>query len=90
VSDEDLIGAATEVAPKVDAILLDSSNLTLAIQELGGTGRVHYWTLSEDSRANRRKPVFLAENPKADNVRSAVEASKPLGIDVRSGVGTGP
>jgi hypothetical protein len=75
VSDEDSIGAATEVAPKVDAILLDSSNLTLAIQELGDTGRVHYWTFSEDSRANRHKPVFLAESLKADNGCTGFEAS---------------
>jgi phosphoribosylanthranilate isomerase len=32
---------AVAIAPQVDAILLDSGNPTLAMKELGGTGRVH-------------------------------------------------
>src|SRR5688572_8139560 len=36
---------ALSAAPFVDALLLDSGSKTSAIKELGGTGRVHDWSL---------------------------------------------
>jgi len=41
---------AMQVAPDVNAILLDSGNPALAIKELGGTGRRHDWALSRQIR----------------------------------------
>jgi phosphoribosylanthranilate isomerase len=38
---EDLIAEIAATVPYADAILLDSGNPTLAVKELGGTGRVH-------------------------------------------------
>ena len=46
VTDEASVDCALEVADGVDALLLDSGNPTLAVKELGGTGRVHNWQLS--------------------------------------------
>src|SRR3954453_15199287 len=46
VGGEASIEEARDVARHVDAILLDSGNQSLAVKELGGTGRVHDWRLS--------------------------------------------
>ncbi len=80
------IGEADEVAPHVDAVLLDSGNPTLAAKELGGTGRVHDWRISRQIRERLDVPVFLAGGLRADNVAAAIEAVRPYGIDVCSGV----
>lgn len=80
------IDEADEVAPHVDAVLLDSGNPTLAAEELGGTGRVHDWRISRQIRERLDVPVFLAGGLRADNVAAAIEAVRPYGIDVCSGV----
>src|SRR5436305_1634211 len=41
---------AIEVAPYVHGILLDSGNPSLAVKELGGTGRRHNWEISRKIR----------------------------------------
>ena len=41
----------------VDALLLDSGNPTLAVQELGGTGRVHDWSISRRIRDTIGVPI---------------------------------
>src|SRR5205085_618207 len=45
VRDENSVRQAAQVSGKVDAILLDSGQPTLAIKQLGGTGRTHDWAL---------------------------------------------
>lgn len=83
---EQSVCEAKEIAPHVDALLLDSGNPHLAVKELGGTGRVHDWTHSRRIVAECGKPVFLAGGLRADNVRSAIDAVNPFGIDLCSGV----
>ena len=46
VQDESSVDEAAAIAPRVDAILLDSGNQKLPVKELGGTGRAHNWTIS--------------------------------------------
>ena len=46
VTGPESIDEGLAVAPVVDAILLDSGNPTLAVKQLGGTGRVHDWEVS--------------------------------------------
>ena len=58
------------------------------MKELGGTGRVHDWTLSRHIRETSGVPLFLAGGLRAGNVAAAVEAVEPFGIDVCSGVRT--
>ncbi|HEU4836183.1 MAG TPA: phosphoribosylanthranilate isomerase, partial [Pyrinomonadaceae bacterium] len=60
VTGPEAIDEAIAVAPQVDAILLDSGNQSLAIKELGGTGRTHDWTLSRKIREAIEVPLFLA------------------------------
>ena len=88
VMGEESVEEARAVAPYVDAILLDSGNQSLAVKELGGTGRAHDWRISRKIRESIVQPLFLAGGLKAGNVAEAIEAVQPFGIDVCSGVRT--
>jgi len=88
VTGPESIDEAQRIAPEVDAILLDSGNPNLQIKELGGTGRTHNWEISRKIRETAGKPVFLAGGLHAGNVRAAIEAVEPFGLDVCSGVRT--
>jgi phosphoribosylanthranilate isomerase len=79
---------AKSVAPFVDAILLDSGNQSLAVKELGGTGRVHNWTISRRIRESVEVPIFLAGGLNHMNVAQCIEEVGPFGVDVCSGVRT--
>ena len=82
------IDEAVAIAPQVSALLLDSGNPTLAVKELGGTGRVHDWSISRRIREAVDVPVFLAGGLRPGNVKEAVEAVQPFGLDICSGVRT--
>lgn len=86
--DEASVDEALALAEQVDALLLDSGNPSLAVKELGGTGRVHNWQLSRQIREQASKPVFLAGGLHAGNVREAIETVEPFGLDLCSGVRT--
>lgn len=88
VRDATSVDEARAVAPYVDAILLDSGNPTLSVKELGGTGRVHDWSLSRRIRDAIGIPLFLAGGLRAENVAEAVRVVQPYGVDVCSGVRT--
>jgi phosphoribosylanthranilate isomerase len=88
VLDEGSVEEAVRVSESVDALLLDSGNPNLKIKELGGTGRTHDWSLSRRIVEQARTPVFLAGGLNAQNVRQAIEAVQPFGIDLCSGVRT--
>ena len=88
VRDEDAIREAVEVSGKVDAILLDSGQPTLAIKQLGGTGRTHDWEISRRLRDAVDAPVFLAGGLNPDNVGRAIARVAPFGVDVCSGLRT--
>src|SRR2546423_2539927 len=82
------VDEAIEVAPHVDAVLLDSGNQSLAIKELGGTGRTHDWKLSRRIREAIDVPLFLAGGLNPTNVAAAIREVQPFGIDVCSGLRT--
>lgn len=88
VIDERSVDEALEIAPQVDALLLDSGNPNLAVKELGGTGRVHNWALSRQIVDQSSRPVFLAGGLKAENAKAAMDAVQPWGLDLCSGVRT--
>jgi phosphoribosylanthranilate isomerase len=79
---------AVSVAPYVNGILLDSGNQSLAIKELGGTGRTHNWEISRAIREAVHVPVFLAGGLNAANVAEAISLVQPFGVDICSGVRT--
>lgn len=86
VSDAAVIDEARQLAPLVDAFLLDSGNPTLAVKELGGTGRVHDWDVSRRLVADVGRPVFLAGGLRVDNVVRAIETVRPFGLDLCTSV----
>jgi phosphoribosylanthranilate isomerase len=88
VTDEESLMKAKTAAEQVDALLLDSGNPALAVKELGGTGRVHDWSLSRRIRDAVPKPVFLAGGLRSSNVQEAIAAVQPFGLDLCSGVRT--
>lgn len=88
VEDDSILALAAEYAPLVDALLLDSGRPSLAVAELGGTGRAHDWDISRRLVAASPVPVFLAGGLKPDNAAAAIDTVRPFGLDVCSGVRT--
>ena len=84
VTDPESVDEAIAMAPHVDAILLDSGNQSLAVKELGGTGRTHDWSLSRKISEAIEVPLFLAGGLNSTNVAAAIREVQPYGIDVCS------
>ncbi|MCA2210534.1 phosphoribosylanthranilate isomerase [Nocardia rosealba] len=85
VLDEGAFADVEAVADYCDVILLDSRTP----DRLGGTGQTHDWRISNkivESQKDRGKRVVLAGGLDPDNVRAAIDAVKPFGVDVNSGV----
>lgn len=88
VADEASFDYAAQIASHVDAILLDSGNVSLPVKELGGTGRTHDWQLSRRIRDAVSVPVWLAGGLRTHNVREAIDTVRPHGLDLCTGVRT--
>ena len=86
VRNEQSIDQALEAAPRCDALLLDSGNPHREVKELGGTGRVHDWSLSRRIVEKAGVPVYLAGGLQESNVRAAVEQVGPYAVDLCTGV----
>jgi phosphoribosylanthranilate isomerase len=89
VRDHTSFDEAMSAAGKADALLLDSGNQSLAVKELGGTGRTHDWAISRAIVESAGVPVFLAGGLNSKNIAEAIERVRPFGVDVCSGVRTG-
>ncbi len=89
VVDRSSVDEALSLASQVDALLLDSGNPRAAVKELGGTGRVHNWALSREIRDNASVPIYLAGGLKPSNAQRSIDAVRPFGLDVCSGVRVG-
>ena len=76
-------------------------NLPVAVEEMaafpaevivadsgGGTGRTCNWTLA--AQLAKLRPVFLAGGLSSENLRAAVSAVHPFGVDVSGGVEASP
>jgi phosphoribosylanthranilate isomerase len=88
VRGEESLEEALTAARHVDALLLDSGDQSLAVKELGGTGRTHDWGVSRRVVEGSPVPVFLAGGLRPENVARAVSQVRPFGLDVCSGVRT--
>jgi phosphoribosylanthranilate isomerase len=87
VADDGAVEEAVAAAAAADAILLDSGRPAAAVKELGGTGRVHDWTVSARIRkAIAPVPLYLAGGLRPENVREAIGAVRPFALDVCTGV----
>ena len=76
--------AAVDRVPARAGVLLDAHDP----ERRGGTGVTVDWSLA--AAAARRRSVLLAGGLRPENVRSAVAAVRPFGIDVSSGVEAAP
>ena len=56
----------------------------------GGTGIKFDWKVLQDARDSIEKPFFLAGGLGPANVSEAVKAVTPFGVDVSSGIESGP
>jgi phosphoribosylanthranilate isomerase len=88
VTGDTSIDEAIRASERADGLLLDSGRPSLAVKELGGTGRVHDWTVSRRICEASRVPVFLAGGLTPANVANAIEQVRPFGLDLCSGVRT--
>lgn len=88
VGGQESVAEALAVAGLVDALLLDSGNPALPVKELGGTGRIHDWSISCWIRDAVAVPIYLAGGLNESNVGSAIAAVQPFGVDLCSGVRT--
>ena len=84
VEDGTALERAREIAPFVDAIVLDSRDR--ASGRVGGTGHVHDWSISARIVAASPVPIILAGGLTPDNVAEAIRTVRPWGVDVNSGV----
>jgi len=67
-----------------DAFLLDSGRPSSSDPALGGTGRVHDWSVSAAFVEASPLPVFLAGGLSPENVTEAILCVRPYGVDVCS------
>ncbi len=71
-------------APYVDAYITDSFDPSTGAE--GATGKTHDWTIDRKLVAISPRPVILAGGLNADNVREAIIAVQPFGVDVHTGI----
>jgi phosphoribosylanthranilate isomerase len=86
IDERNIEEALQAVENGADTLLLDSGNPNLSVKELGGTGRVHNWTISRQIVEQASAPVFLAGGLNLENVRRAIDQVQPFGLDICSGV----
>jgi phosphoribosylanthranilate isomerase len=78
------VAEARLVDPFCDALLLDSGRPDSPRRDLGGTGRVHDWSISAEIVSSCSTPVYLAGGLTPENVREAIRRVRPFGVDVCS------
>jgi phosphoribosylanthranilate isomerase len=75
---------AVELAPLVDGFITDTYVAETGAS--GATGRTHDWAVSHRLATLSPKPVILAGGLTPSNVRQAIAAVRPSGVDVHTGV----
>ena len=68
--------------PYCDCFLLDSIDSGYT----GGTGKENNWQMCRKLIDMTEKPVFIAGGLNPENVRGAIEETKPYGVDVSTGI----
>jgi phosphoribosylanthranilate isomerase len=84
VTGPESLAQARGLARHVDALILDTYDPVTGRH--GATGLTHDWALSRQIAAEVRVPIILAGGLTADNVAAAIDAVRPWGVDVHTGV----
>jgi phosphoribosylanthranilate isomerase len=79
VTGEDAIEDAIKKAEYVDIIILDS--VSASIPGVGAAGVTNDWSIGRQIVERVKVPVILAGGLGPENVRAAIEAVKPFGVD---------
>jgi phosphoribosylanthranilate isomerase len=89
VTGQEALAEACQAAEAgVDGLLLDTGDKRLPVKLLGGTGRTHDWAISRRIREAVSVPLFLAGGLRPENVAEAIQAVRPFGVDLCSGLRT--
>jgi phosphoribosylanthranilate isomerase len=81
---DELLELARAHAPHIDAFITDTHDPRTGAD--GATGRTHDWRISRALVEANLRPVILAGGLTPDNVRAAIQAVRPAGIDAHTGV----
>ena len=84
VFDESAVNEAGRYVGFVDGIILDTA--IRATGQVGGTGQMHDWSISQKVGRSMDLPVILAGGLNPENVAEAVRMVEPYAVDVNSGV----
>jgi len=82
VLDHTAVDIAKKYEPYADMILLD----TKVKGRIGGTGKTHDWGISRQIVEDLKIPVILAGGLTPQNIKQAIKAVMPDGIDANSGL----
>jgi phosphoribosylanthranilate isomerase len=82
VVDNDSVGIAKEYEGLADYLLLDSHNP--GAKQIGAVGRPHDWSISRQIVRSVNVPAILAGGLGPENVRDAISAVGPAGVDSRT------
>ncbi len=73
-----------ELTPWVDAFITDTFDPTTGAS--GATGKTHDWNVSKRLIEMSIKPIILAGGLNPENVKRAILATHPAGVDVHTGI----
>ncbi|MCJ7532043.1 MAG: phosphoribosylanthranilate isomerase [Anaerolineales bacterium] len=84
VTGPETVEEATELQKVADALLLDTFDTKSG--NIGGTGKTHDWVISRKIVERVSVPVILAGGLTEENIKDAMIAVNPWGIDCETGV----
>ncbi len=79
-----LLQEVSRTSRYVDAFLTDTHDPVTGAD--GATGRTHNWAVSREITRVSLRPVILAGGLNPGNVRAAIRAVRPAGVDAHSGL----
>lgn len=79
-----LIDEVQRYSPSIDYFITDTFDPNTGAS--GATGKVHDWEISRTLVEASCKPLILAGGLNAANVRQAIHAVRPAGVDVHTGI----
>ncbi len=81
---DELLEIVMRTAPHVDGFITDTFDPETGAA--GATGKTHDWRLSRQLVRQSTRPVILAGGLNPDNVRAAILAVHPAGVDAHTGL----
>jgi phosphoribosylanthranilate isomerase len=79
-----LVDDVARFAPLVDSFITDTFDSSTGAR--GATGKTHDWAVSRRLVEASPKPVILAGGLNPSNPREAIQAVRPAGVDVHTGI----